>query len=285
MVRVLCRRVELAFVAFLVVLFTGGCSSGLEGSGASASAVSTAITSSNLRFGFDPGLTPSAPFGGTDVAGGVLPGLNGEPDRPVVFLAFATEARADDGDGNGNALDRSSSPPSDVAGTSDIFVAAVAADMIDERAFVYSLAGKFRHPRCVTCHSMNVTATSGTAGGDTTAFATGAAHPGPALPVGIAANCAECHGAVEDWRSPPAGLDLRNLSAQELFTRSQQAINGPDGPTEHFETDSRVLWALGSNGGALPFGNVADDDHDGMLEAEDSDGVARMVPGGVGDVD
>jgi len=281
MVRVCFHGVEVSFVAICIALVATSCSPGLEGFGSSTSSgASIGITSTNLRFGFDPGLVPTDPIAGTDIAGGVLPGVNGDPDRPVVFLAFATEARANNGDGAGTPLDRSSSPPTDVAGTSDIFVAAITADMIDERAFVYSLAGTFRHPRCTTCHSMNVTAASGTLGGPSTAFTTGPPHPGASIPVGIQANCSQCHDVV-DWRAPPSGLDLRNLPVSELFMRSQQAISGTGGPEDHFETDSRVLWALGSDGGRLPFGNVADDDHDGIPEPEDNDGTVRTVPGGV----
>ena len=272
------RAVVLLVSAALTVSI--GCSSGLGG-GRPVASTSTSVNSTNLRYGFDPGMVLSDPIQEVDLAGGTLPGIGAGTDRPVVFLAFVTEARANNGDGVGTPLDRSTPPATDGAGTSDVFLAAISADQIDPRSFVDAIAGKMRHPRCVTCHSMNVTAASTTMGGPTTAFAT-SPHPGMALPVGTVANCGDCH-LVDDWRAPADALDLRSLPAQALFTRAQQAINGPGGSSAHFETDSRVLWALGKDGGVLPFGNVADDDHDGIAEPEDTDGTSRTVPGGLTD--
>jgi hypothetical protein len=61
------------------------------------------------------------------------------------------------------------------------------------------------------------------------------------------------------------------------------ALNPPIGENEHFVTDKRVIWALDS--GVLPAVNgrngIADDNHDGVFEPEDVDGIIRTVPGGM----
>ena len=274
--------------ALAVSLFAVSCSSGLEGDGAKGTSVAaTPATSSNLRMTFDPGMPLTEGITDYDLSGGVLPGGAGpvpgasshDPGRPVSFLVFVTEAEADDGDGQGNALDRTVPAPADAPGTRDVFLAAVASDLIDTRAFVYSLAGKMQHPRCITCHMMNVEPTTAGPAGPSTAFMTGPPHIGGAPPLNRTTDddCADCH--FDDWRAPPASFDLRRNTAAQLAARAAAALNGPAGPEAHFRTDPRVLWALGS--AQLPFGNVADDDHDGVAEPEDSDGVARMVPGGI----
>ena len=60
------------------------------------------------------------------------------------------------------------------------------------------------------------------------------------------------------------------------------AGNEPIDEPRHFVTDPRVLWALDS--GILPVrggrNGAADDDHDGIDEPSDRDGITRTVPGG-----
>lgn len=253
------------------------CSSGLEGEdGNGNTATEQPEQSSNLRFGFDPGLRLTHPITDFDVTGGVLPTSSGS-GRPVGFFVFVTAAAADDGDGSGTPLDPEA--PQDTNGASDVFVAAVDSGAIDTSAFVYALAGKMRHPRCTTCHQMNVDVVANPNAIPPTAFLTAPdGHPQGTPPLDQTSdrNCAQCHFA--DWKAPAATFDLRNEPAADLFTRAQIA---PTGLAEHFLGDPRVTWALGS--GVSPFGNAADDDQDGVAEPEDTDGVIRTVPGGVED--
>ena len=257
----------------LALQATSCSSGGGGGGGGSADVVAQPAASTNLAFGFDPGMPLTEAITDYDVTGGLLPN-GGGPGRAVAFVAFVTAAEADDGDGRGRALDRSVPAPTDEPGTDDVFVAAVAADLVDTRTFVYSLAGKMRHPRCVTCHMMNVDAAFPGRAGPSTAFATGAPHAGGDPPLGTtsADDCEACH--FDGWRAPPAASDLRRNTAAELAARAAAAIAGPASPA-----DEHVRWALES--GELPDGHVADDDHDGVLEPEDSDGVPRLIAGGL----
>ncbi len=265
-------KVWLAAAALLL----WSCSSGLEGDDAKgARAARQPAPSTNLRFGFDPCLRITHPITDYDLAGAALPTSSGA-ERPVVFFTFVTEAAADDGDGMGTPLDPDA--PADANAASDVFVAAVDTDAIDQRAFVYSLAGKMRHPRCTTCHQMNVDLEADPSALPPTAFATAAeGHPGmPPLRDTSEGECRQCH--FPDWKAPAMNFDLRSETAQALFGRAQIA---PTGLAEHFLRDPRVTWALGV--GLSPFGNAADDDHDGVREPEDTDGIVRTVPGGAQD--
>ncbi|MGB3970297.1 MAG: PKD domain-containing protein, partial [Planctomycetota bacterium] len=194
----------------------------------------------------------------------------------------ATAARADNGDGNGTALSRDAT--TDTNSASDVFVAAISAQEIETRAFSQSLAGKFRHPRCTTCHSMQAA--------DTNAFvsaaATGQPHagppPGPTFPNNDPATCTQCHTTqtsfpIPTWQAPAASFDMRRDTVAQLADRATRI---PTGDLEHFVSDARVLWALDT--GILPTAGgrngIADDDHDGIDEPEDRDGTADTVPGG-----
>ncbi len=268
----LAGRVALAATGALLCF---SCSPGLEGADARGKAGEQPAQSTNLRFGFDTGLALTQAITDFALAGGVLPKSTGSRERPVVFFAFVTEAAANDGDGLGTPLDPDA--PADANGARDVFVAAVDSDGIDPRAFVYALAGKLRHPRCTTCHQMNIDVVADPSALPPTAFATAlGGHPngGPPLNDTVDGVCKQCHFA--DWKAPAATFDLRNETTEALFNRAQIA---PTGLAEHFLNDPRVTWALGSGRG--PFGAAADDDHDGVAEPEDTDGVVRTVPGGV----
>ena len=54
--------------------------------------------------------------------------------------------------GAGSRLDRAGLADSN--GQGDVFLAAVVQERVNQNAFSYSLAGKFRHPRCVNCHAV-----------------------------------------------------------------------------------------------------------------------------------
>ncbi|MBX3463964.1 MAG: PKD domain-containing protein [Planctomycetes bacterium] len=270
-------------VASLVVLLAGiwavSCSSGL-GNDPRRRAPAAASANPNLPVGLDLGLVPTGGLGDDlAIAGAVLPAIGATPQREVLFVAFTTPAPANDGDGAGTPLSRDAT--TDANGASDVFVALVSAQDVERRAFSQSLAGKFRHPRCATCHSMQAA--------DTLAFASSPqAHagppPGPGFPNNQPEVCAPCHVTsstfpVVGWQAPAASFDIRSKTVLML---SQMAQNAPADEDEHFVTDKRVLWALDS--GILPQvggrNGVADDDHDGVFQAEDIDGVPRTVPGG-----
>ncbi len=232
--------------------------------------------SNNLPVVLDLGVNLTDPAADAVVAGAVIPPIGSFDQRDVVLTVFTT------GD-SGASVSRDA--VTDANGVADVFVAAVCAQDVNPNAFSQSLAGKFRHPRCVTCHSMSSPTT--------TAFVSAAAaqsqpHAGPLPGVGFPNNdpttCVPCHlnstaDPVEDWQSPAETFDLRSESVAALAARAQIP---PTGDLEHFKTDPRVLWALDS--GILPLvggrNGVADDDHDGIDEPSDIDGVPRTVPGG-----
>jgi PKD repeat protein len=279
--RVSLRSSTLPFVAVCGLAAWGmlACSSGLEGAFAGDGVkASAAAPSTNLRFAFDPCLALTQPIQEFDVAGGVFPTSTGEGQRPVVFFAFTTAAPANNADGMGTPLDPDA--PADTNGASDVFVAAVDSASIDTRAFSYAIAGKMRHPRCTTCHQMNVDVVANPNALPPTAFlndpSVHAIGGVPPLNDTSQENCKDCH--FEDWFAPSANFDLRDETTQQLFQRAQIA---PTGLAEHFLSDIRVTWAL--DNGELPFGEPADDDHDGIDEPEDHDGVGRFVPGGRAD--
>ncbi len=265
----------LAATAFLTVT---ACSPGI-GNNLPGSSSSASTASANLPVGFDIGLTPTGALGELAVAGVEVPAIGATAAREVMILAFTTTAAADDGDGSGTQLARDTTTDGNSA--ADVFLAIVTAQDIDTSAFSQSLAGKFRHPRCATCHSM--------AAADTQAFVSSPLpHAGPPPGTGFPNNdpeqCAACHVTsstfpVEGWQAPAASFDFRNRTVAELAAAAQGV---PADELEHFVTDKRVLWALDS--GILPQvggrNGIADDDHDGVLEPEDTDGVIRTVPGG-----
>jgi PKD repeat protein len=272
-------RLALLFALAIAATTIGSCSSGLGNNLPDDSAPVDNGDNPNLPVGLDVGVMPTSPIGEPAVAGVVVPAIGAAPQREIVLLAFSTAANAADADGVGGALSRDA--VTDANSQSDVFVAAICAQDIDPRAFSQSLAGKFRHPRCATCHSMERS--------DTLAFTSSPqAHAGPApgsgFPINAPETCAPCHVnstnfPVPGWQAPAASFDLRSKTVAEL---AQAAQGVPADETEHFVTDPRVLWALDS--GVLPQvggrNGRADDDHDGVLEPEDSDGVNRTVPGG-----
>ncbi len=229
----------------------------------------------NLRFGFDPGFALGAPITDFQVAGGVIPGNGTTPDRAVAFFAYVTED---------NTLGPSPADPSappDGNSVADVYVAAIDSSGIDTRAFIYGLSSVFRHPRCMTCHSMNVDPANPPAAGPSTAFATDPeGHPGGNPPLNdlTDTNCKDCH--FEDWRAPAQNLDFRGASVAELAARANTGFATHLGAfLNPNPDDERVAWALGN--GVSPFGNAADDDHDGIVEVQDTDNVVRTVPGGL----
>lgn len=264
-------RLAFAFrslAASLFALGTFACSSGLEGVDPGDTTDSPDLApSTNLRFAFDPNVVLTQAVTDVQVAGGLLPTLDGSPAHPVAFCAFVTATAIQDLD----------DPVSDTNGVADVFVAVVDSRDIDTNAFSYAIAGKMRHTRCVTCHQMNVDVVADPSALPPLPFLTQAHFEdgGGLPPLGDFgdANCKNCH--FEDWEAPGPTFDLRNNTTRTLFTRAQVP---PGGAEVHFSTDPRVLWALDS--GQTPFGGAADDDHDGIDEPEDHDNVRRHVPGG-----
>jgi PKD repeat protein len=271
-------RFALMFAAAAIGAGSFGCSSGL-GNNLPQRPPAESGTNANLPLGIDLGVVPQGGVGEHQVTGVVVPAIGAQPARDLVLLAFTTAAPANNADGAGNALSRDAVGDANTA--SDVFVAAVSARDVETRAFSQSLAGKFRHPRCATCHSMQAAGTL--------AFASASQPhagplPGPGFPNNDPATCNPCHVSstqfpVLGWQAPAASFDLRSKSVLQL---AQAARNVPADETEHFVTDPRVLWALDS--GVLPQvggrNGIADDDHDGIAEPEDEDGVIRTVPGG-----
>ncbi|MCA3008905.1 MAG: PKD domain-containing protein [Phycisphaerales bacterium] len=268
----------------LVLVWLNACSSGLGRNLPPDDQPATTIANDNLPVGVDLGVRPSAPVGEHAVAGFVLPAFGDNPQREIALVAFTTTAAADNADGAGGRLSRDGA--TDGNGASDVFLAAVSAQDVERRAFSQSLAGKFRHPRCTTCHSMQAPGT--------TAFVSSAAAnpsqphagppPGPGFPALDGSTCAPCHTnatavPIPTWKAPAASFDLRTDTVAQL---AQRATLIPTGEPNHFTTDERVLWALDS--GVLPTvggrNGAADDDHDGVDEPEDRDGTPRTVPGG-----
>jgi PKD repeat protein len=225
-------------------LWIGACSSGLGNDPRRRDQDATADSATgNLPVGLDLGFTPTQPIDETALAATVVPAIGSGAARDVVLLAFTTAADAADGDGAGTRLSRDA--VTDGNAVTDVFVAALSAQAVERRAFSQALAGKFRHPRCTTCHSMQAP--------DTQAFTTSSlAHAGPApgagFPSNDAASCRPCHVdsstfPVVGWQAPAASFDIRPKSVAQLAVMAQ---NAPTGDLEHFVNDSRVLWALDS---------------------------------------
>ncbi|MEO6597683.1 MAG: hypothetical protein ABIP94_23305, partial [Planctomycetota bacterium] len=269
-------------LSLLLLAWFAGCSSGLGKNLPPTNTPPATAASSNLPTGLDIGFVPSDPVAEPVVAGVVVPAIGAIAAREVVLLAFSTAAPSDNGNGAGTPLSRDATTDTNAA--ADIFVAAISAQDIETRAFSQSLAGKFRHPRCATCHSMQRA--------DSLAFVSAAAigqpHagplPGPTFPNNDSATCAPCHSAstafpVVGWQAPRESFDIRSKTVAQM---AQMAMNVPADETQHFVNDPRVLWALDS--GILPTvggrNGIADDNHNGIDEPEDSDGMVRTVPGG-----
>ncbi len=256
-----------AFPAAALALLAVACSSGLEGVDARGTTENDPAPSTNLRFAFDPCVALDQPISDAQVTGGVIATTDGSRERPIAFVAFVTTTDVDDPDDG----------TTDSNSVEDVFVAAVDAARIDTRAFTYSMAGTLRHPRCMTCHQMNIDVAADPDALAPTAFQTQAHLKDggglPPLDLFDDSTCSGCH--FEDWLAPGPTFDLRREGTRELFIRAQVP---PGGLEEHFRTDPRVLWAL--DVADTPFGGAADDDHDGVDEPEDHDGVRRHAPGG-----
>lgn len=253
-------------------LLAAGCESKIDPAPLNGSAP-VEYANENLNVGFFPGFDFTAtPILERAATGGVIPGSFDTPDRSVVFMAFVTAADA-------SLLDRQGALESNAA--PDVFVAAIVDSDVDRNAFSQSLAGKFRSPRCITCHSV-----ASMAGTSFNPFAPTVTHPID-LSVEVITDpavCAPCHtdtapedlaANTRDWKAPELGFDFRGETVAQLNAR---AVNAPDGEEFHFFTDSRVLWAL--DNGALPANAVADDNRNGVAECEDFDNVRRTVAGG-----
>lgn len=271
-------RHTLVLSSLFAGLALGSCSSGL-GNNLPTRAPTATGTNANLPLGIDLGVTPTSAAVEPAVAGVVVPAIGSQAARDIVLLAFASAAVANDADGAGNALSRDT--VTDGNGASDVFVAAICAQDVETRAFSQSLAGKFRHPRCATCHSMQ---TAGSLAFASTIEGHAGPLPGPTFPNNSPETCAPCHVnstqfPVLGWQAPAASFDFRGKTVAQL---AEAATRVPVDETEHFVSDPRVLWALDT--GILPQvggrNGRADDDHDGVLEPEDSDGTIRTVPGG-----
>lgn len=281
-------RLIVSLCAIGAAIALASCSSGLGNNLEPTQAPgSPSQTSTNLPVGLDIGLQPTDPVVESVSAGVVVPAIASKPERDIVLLAFATATDAVDGDGNGTPLSRDT--VTDGNGVSDIFLAAVCAQDVDSRAFSQSLAGKFRHPRCMTCHSMQADGTNAFVSSATSTQLGGpqphaGPPPGPGFPNNDPSTCIPCHAnstafPVFGWQAPAASFDLRSETVAQLADRATRALSENE---EHFITDDRVLWALDS--GVLPTvggrNGAADDDHDGIDEPSDRDGIPRPVPGG-----
>lgn len=280
-------RLLVSLCAVGAAITVASCSKGL-GNNPENPPGDTSPLSSNRPVGLDIGLQPTDPISGTCSTGVVVPAIGSFPERDIVLLAFTTASNAANADGQGTALSRDSVTDSNSA--SDVFVAGICSQEVDTRAFSQSLAGKFRHPRCTTCHSMKADDSKAFLS-SATSMQTGGFQPhlGPAtgstFPNNTPAECVECHNSadttfpVKDWQAPALSFDFRTSTVLELAIA---AGNVPVDEPRHFITDPRVLWALDS--GVLPTrggrNGVADDDHDGIDEPSDRDGVIRIVPGG-----
>lgn len=216
-------------LAALVALGGSSCSSGLPDSNSGSSP--TLNPTNNLSLGFNPGIDltgADAQITEKSVVGARLPMPDGS-SLEVIFTAFATAAPADDVGGQG-PLVKGSNPPSDDNDTSDVFVAAVVnAGITFEQAFVET----FRHPRCINCHGFNSAASP-----------TIPAHTG-----GRSGDCSVCHtdGAAGianvQWEAPPAELDFRNKTVEELC---EQVKDFEGDVSEHMKGDEKIDWSISS---------------------------------------
>ena len=281
-------RLLISFCAIGAAIALASCSKGL-GNNPATPAGDTSPLSTNRPAGLDIGLQPTDPVTEACSAGVVVPAIGSKPERDVVLLAFTTASDALNADGSGRALSRDYVV--DDNASSDVFVAGICSQDVDQSAFSQSLAGKFRHPRCTTCHSMQAADTNAFVSSATSLQLGGAQPhlgpaPGAAFPNNSTSQCADCHNnedsttlPIPEWQAPAVSFDLRKKTVEELAI---VAGNVPLDEPRHFVTDPRVLWALDS--GVLPTrggrNGVADDDHDGIDEPSDRDGVIRTVPGG-----
>jgi hypothetical protein len=141
------------------VVLHASCSSGLntpEACSVSPVGSTSGNVTTGLFFGF-PLTSPGGARASVDdqaLAAARIPGMSAAGDLDIAFYAFETDAAADDAGAPGarRFLDRDGI--SDSNGVGDVFVAAVVKEEVDEAAFSYSLAGKFRHARCANCHSV-----------------------------------------------------------------------------------------------------------------------------------
>lgn len=112
------------------------------------------------------------------------------------------------------------------------------------RVLFSTLVPTFRHARCMNCHA-----------GTATNFVAGS---NPGLPAGHQAvnasnNCQTCHtdallptlGTVNPhWHSPPATMDFRNRTDQQLCDMAK-SVGTSTAVATHLKEDKLVLWAVG----------------------------------------
>ena len=183
------------FCAIAAAVATPSCSKGL-GNNPTTPPGDTSPLSSNRPAGLDVGMQPTDPITETFSAGVVVPAIGSQPERDIVLVAFTTASDASDADGLGVALSRDYVVDDNTA--SDVFVAGICSQDVETTAFSQSLAGKFRHPRCTTCHSMQAADTDAFVSSATSVQAGGAQPhlgpiPGSAFPNNSISQCAECH--------------------------------------------------------------------------------------------
>ncbi len=304
----------------LLLALAIGCTSGLDGGPIVISTSSSSPNlRSGIDLGFSLGGSTEGAEGegGLDldyaIAGGLVPDVDmvssvpgyEDGNLPVIFVAFVTSANIDDPNGDGDpAASLDPEVQNDPNGGRDVVIAAIPGlDLstvdnpasfkigLDSRVFSQAVAPFMRHPRCTTCHLMRLETD---VDGDNMPDFGIKNHLGGDPPVDNS-NCQTCHMAIgEDWLAPP--IADGNPEAFRLIDQTDEflfelANTVPEGDLlEHFEGDARVDWALGvpfgspARPGMLPtndgMNGIADDDHDGVEEKEDTDGVARSVPGG-----
>jgi len=278
----------LAAGSAILALLGSACSSGLGHAKTPLKGSPNPNVSTGL-FLMPQGKVLPSPVTEHDAAGALIPTAWPASPREVVFYAFASDTNShalDDGFVDGN-------------GAGDVFLVAVDRSGIDTDAFSYSLAGKFRHPRCVACHMMDADLTwafrnaAGSYGGHITNLIPGGTFTDNSR-CGLLINGNEitgCHNTILDayndllddpdrelWFAPPSpALDFRYDDIERLAERTQEST------IEHFRFNARIIWPI--EGGDLPVGGpntgFADNNFDGRDTPEDSDLFPRVVPGGL----
>lgn len=257
------RRGTLVIAALLLCLWTAVSHSCVQdvGDAVSSRAVRpVAARYDDAGLGLDPGLEPVLPLRDAAVAGASIPGP--ENDLLVAFVAFVSAAPADDADGLGNPLDRSSPAATDTNGSDDVFLAAVVdpGTAISGRptpaAFTQGIAAVMRDERCVRCHSFHYPGGWREDG-----------HVGN-IPAGTN-ECGECHlpqdilrpgvePATISWVAPDLeqvedpSQDFRGKSDDELF----ELVLSRSDPAAHLRLDDKIQWAVAH--GLVPFRGEAD---------------------------
>ena len=149
----------LVLVLLVVAAATATCIDDVGDSNVSRPVRPVLPAATSALVGLDPGFVLTQPARQLAVAGASLP-RSGDSDLTIAFLAFVTAAAANDGDGNGTPLDRSTPAPADGNGADDVFLAALVntertiAGQAVPTAFTQGLAPVFRDQRCIRCLSL-----------------------------------------------------------------------------------------------------------------------------------